>query len=86
MKFKLSRHARQEMGRRRIPAAVVKAVLDRPEQVVEAPGGFRAYQSKFAFGRGKMYLVRAIVAEEAEPPVVVTVYRTSKVEKYWRQP
>jgi hypothetical protein len=24
------------------------------------------------------------VAAEKEPPVVVTVYRTSKVEKYWR--
>jgi hypothetical protein len=31
-----------------------------------------------------MYLVRAVVAMDKDPPVVVTVYRTSKVEKYWR--
>jgi hypothetical protein len=31
-----------------------------------------------------MYLLRAVVATEKEPPVVVTVYRTSKIEKYWR--
>jgi len=32
-----------------------------------------------------MYLLRAVVATEKEPPVVVTVYRTGKIEKYWRQ-
>jgi len=31
-----------------------------------------------------MYLLRAVVATDKEPPVVVTVYRTSKIEKYWR--
>jgi hypothetical protein len=30
-----------------------------------------------------MYLLRVVVAEEHTPPVIVTVYRTSKVEKYW---
>jgi len=24
------------------------------------------------------------MARDKEPPVVVTVYRTSKIEKYWR--
>lgn len=33
-----------------------------------------------------MYLVRAIIATDKEPAVLVTVYRTSKIEKYWRQP
>ena len=33
-----------------------------------------------------MYLVRAIVAEDADPPVVVTVYRTRKIARYWREP
>ncbi len=34
---------------------------------------------------GKVYLLRAMVNETANPPVVVTVYRTSKIEKYWSQ-
>ena len=34
---------------------------------------------------GKVYLLRAMVNETANPPVVVTVYRTSKIEKYRRQ-
>lgn len=31
---------------------------------------------------GTLYLVRAIV-ESADPVIVITVYRTSRLEKYW---
>ncbi len=34
---------------------------------------------------GKVYLLRAMVNETANPTVVVTVYRTSKIEKYGSQ-
>jgi hypothetical protein len=30
-----------------------------------------------------MYLLRVVVAEDEEPRVIVTAYRTSKIEKYW---
>jgi len=30
------------------------------------------------------YLVRVFVDVDRSPPEVVTVYRTSKVERYWR--
>ncbi len=29
-------------------------------------------------------LLRAVVDDSADPAVVVTVYRTSKIHKYWR--
>lgn len=32
----------------------------------------------------KPYLVRVMVNETAKPPKVVTVYRTSKINKYWK--
>jgi hypothetical protein len=35
---------------------------------------------------GKDYLLRAMVNEATDPPVVVTVYRTSKIDKYWSKP
>ncbi len=35
---------------------------------------------------GKNYLVRVIVDIDKRRPEVVTVYRTSKLSKYWRQP
>jgi len=32
----------------------------------------------------KVYLLHVFVDIDREPPEVVTVYRTSKVRKYWR--
>ena len=84
MKFRLFNHAREEMERRKIPLALLESVLDGPQQVVLEKGGKKAYQSKVDFGDGKIFLLRAIVMEDIDPAVVVTVYRTSKIEKYWR--
>lgn len=83
VKFKISRHAREEMERRSIPLALVESVLDSPEQVVIEFEGTKVYQSWRDFG-GKMFLIRVIVDDRTEPFTVVTVYRTSKI-KYWRE-
>jgi hypothetical protein len=84
MKFMLSRHAEGEMLRRRIPREWVESLLESPQQRVPQPGGKEILQSRVESGDGRMYLLRAVVAIEKEPPVVVTVYRTGKIEKYWR--
>ena len=84
MRFRLSRHAMEEMVRRAIPAEILDQVLNTPQQVVPVRGCKQAYQSQLDFGGGKMFLVRAIVSEDADPAVVVTVYRTTKIDKYWR--
>jgi hypothetical protein len=43
------------------------------------------YQSKLGVGDPpKEYLLRIFVDIDRNPPEVVTVYRTSKIEKYWR--
>jgi hypothetical protein len=85
MKFRLSRHAEWEMTRRGIPPALVQAVVDHPEQrlIDGARKGRWIYQSRLPFEDGTIYLVRAVVDEDDEPPAIVTVYRTSKIEKYW---
>lgn len=49
-------------------------------------GGKKIYQSQVRFGGSKLFLLRAIVNDAVDPAVVVTVYRTGKIEKYWRQP
>ncbi len=83
MKFKLSQHAKKEAERRGIPLASVKAVLENPQQVVPESKGTKAYQSKRDFG-GRIFLLRVIVDDAMDPGTVVTVYRTSKINKYWR--
>ena len=86
MGFRLSRHAEWEMTRRGIPLALVQAVMDHPEQrlVDESRAGRWIRQSRLRFEDGKMYLLRVVVAEDEQPPVIITAYRTSKIEKYWR--
>ena len=86
MKFKLSRHVEQEMKRRNIPRALLQSVLDSPQQIVAADRGRKAYQSQLDFGSGRVFLLRAIVVDSVDPAIVVTVYRTTKIKKYWSGP
>ena len=82
----MTRHAEQELKRRMIPCELLDSVLENPQQVVPEYGGRKAYQSKLDFGGGKIYLLRAIVNDLVDPATVVTVYRTSKIDRYWRNP
>lgn len=84
MRFVISTHAAQEMERRGISLDMVERVLETPEQVVPGRFGKKVYQSQVDFGGGRIYLIRAIVDEESDPATLVTVYRTSKIAKYWR--
>ena len=86
MKYILSKHAEQELLRRAIPRPLLDSVLEHPQQIVPGYGGRKVCQSQLDFGSGKVLLLRAIVDERVMPPVVVTIYRTSKIAKYWKQP
>ena len=82
MSARLSQHAQEELQRRGIPRHMAERVLAAPEQKVPGHGGLSCYQSRVSIG-GKPYLLRVIVDEAKRPPVAVTVYRTSKIAKYW---
>jgi len=85
MKIRLSKHAEAEMRLRRIPHRLLNSVLQEPQQIVAERGNRKAYQSKVDFGKGAMFLLRAIVDDTTDPAVVVTTYRTRKIGKYWRR-
>jgi hypothetical protein len=74
------------LQRREIPLVQLESVLNNPQQVVTEQGGRKVYQSQVDCGDGKMVLLRAIVIDDVEPAIVVTVYRTKHIQKYWRQP
>ena len=84
MEFEISNHAVVEMRRRGIRRGMVERILMSPEQIIPGKEGRKVYQSRVSFGDEKTYLVRVIVADDTVPPVVVTVYRTSRIPKYWR--
>ena len=86
MRFRLTGHAEEELARRMIPRELLDSVLENPQQVVPNYGGRKAYQSKLDFGGGKIYLLRAIVDDLVNPATVVTVSRTSQIDRCWRNP
>lgn len=84
----ISAHAKFEMERRQISEDVLDTVLKDAEQVIDSISGRKILQSRFSFsekGETKQYLVRVVVDPSGDRPKVVTVYRTSKIEKYWRE-
>ena len=83
MHFKLTAHAESEIVRRKIPDHLLEVLLQSPQQVVSTYGGRKIYQSQVDL-ENTVYLLRAVVDDRVQPPTVVTVYRTSKILKYWR--
>jgi len=77
-------HAGIEMKRRQIGEKEIATVLSAPEQVEEVRTGRNVYQSRLNLGDPpKTYLLRVFVDVDRDPAEVVTVYRTSKISKYW---
>jgi Domain of unknown function (DUF4258) len=81
--FVLTPHAMFELQRRGLDEAVVRQVLASPGQRMAVRPGRDAVQSLLDLG-GKQYLIRVFVDVDRSPPEVVTAYRTSKIDKYWR--
>ncbi|MBW4522332.1 MAG: DUF4258 domain-containing protein [Scytolyngbya sp. HA4215-MV1] len=84
MKYRLTRHAQEEIRQRGIPLTLVESVLAHPQQVIPEREGRKIYQSQIDFGSGKLFLLRVIVNDDVDPVIVITVYRTSRIQKYWR--
>jgi len=81
--YLITSHAAFEMLRRRIEERVVRQVLAAPEQRHAVRPGRDVLQSRIAFS-GKTSLLRVFVDIDRDPAEVVTVYRTSRIAKYWR--
>jgi len=78
-------HARLEMQRRDVTDDLVQHVVAAPEQRFPVRDGRVVLQSRVTMGRPpKMYLVRVVIDIDRRPAEVVTVYRTTRVNKYWR--
>ena len=81
MDFTFTPHALEQIQKRGIPLQTVLTVLNEPEQIVPAKNKRNAYQSKVEMSDGE-YLLRLIVEPDG---TVVTIYLTSKIEKYWSE-
>ena len=80
----LSKHAREQAARRGLSEEIVLAVARAPEQRLVVRPGRELRHSRVAMSTGgTLYLVRVVADAGPTDEMVVTVYRTSKIEKYW---
>jgi hypothetical protein len=82
--YVLTPHASSELLRRGLDEAMVHQVLAEPEQRIAVRPGREVVQSVFQLA-GRHYLVLVFVDVDRNPAEVVTAYRTSKIDKYWRR-
>lgn len=83
--YRITDHARFEMGRRGITESELASVLSAPEQAEMVRLGRVVLQSRTQFGESpQIYILRIFVDIDRQPAEVVTAYRTSRIEKYWR--
>lgn len=80
--FRFIEHALKELERRNIPQEIVLEALQNPDQIVPNIENRQAYD-KLVEMNERTYLLRIIVENNN---TVVTVYRTSKIDKYWSNP
>jgi hypothetical protein len=74
------------MERRGLDAELVRAVLTAPGQRLATRPGRVIFQSRMLDSvTRREYLVSVFVDVNCQPMEVVTVYRTSRVAKYWRE-
>jgi len=84
MDFIFSRHAIEQMSRRGINPEVVMQVVSFPDQTIadiEKPTKI-VYQSLIKEDN-RMFLLLVFVDTDKLPKVIITIYKTSKISKYY---
>ena len=84
MDFVFSKHAEEQLIRRSLDRNSVESVVLNPGQLLkdENDASIIIYQS-IVKEDGKLFLYRVFVNTQLLPNVIVTLYRTTKIEKYY---
>ena len=85
MRMAHSPHAQDQLRERRLPEEEVARAIQEPEQVVDGGSGSPKIAQRRIQHAGTEYLLRVIYEEHEDELTIITVYRTSKVSKYWRK-
>ena len=86
MKIIITNHARFEAQRRLIDLELVQAIVKNPGQKIPSQRARIVFQSKYYDKiEDKEMLLRVIVAQSGDALKVISVYKTSKIDKYWRR-
>jgi hypothetical protein len=80
MDFIFSKHALEQARARGISTDIINTILANPD-LIQKLDKLTVFQG-FERISEKVYLIRVFVNMEKLPPMIVTVYRTSKINKY----
>jgi hypothetical protein len=83
MGFVLSKHCKEQMQLRNISEKIVFKVLDAPDQIIKEDDSIMIYQSIIISENNENHLFRIFVNVSKQPNLVITVYQTSKIDKYY---
>jgi len=81
MDFILSKHAADQFKVRQIDFVVVEKVMNTPDTIITEEPCKHIFQKGIEVN-GKCYLYRIFVNVCKTPALIITGYRTSKIEKY----
>jgi hypothetical protein len=81
MNYILSNHAQEKILKRKISLELLDKVLTNPDQSYEEDG-ITVFQSIVSI-LDNQYLMRVFVNCDKDPNVVITVYITNKISKYF---
>jgi hypothetical protein len=79
--FLFSKHAKEQLKRRSIEKSMVDTVLNKPDSIIKHSDINTIYQKVIKEERCN-YPYRVFVNESRDPKLIITVYKTSKIEKY----
>ena len=85
IKYTLTIHAKEEILKRGISLDIIEETLISPLLVNEEPNNRKSYQKVFKSSNEKKYLIRVIVEVKNKELMVITAYRTSKINKYIKE-
>lgn len=82
----ISELAQFEMIRRQISEEMVRNVAQHPQQTIELSSKRTVCQNRYYnMVEGKQLLLRVICEERNGTFFIITAYKTSKIEKYWKR-
>ena len=86
MNIIITEHAKFEASRRNIPEELIRSVIENPQQKLPSQKGRVIVQSKYNDEKeDKEMILRVIGIASVEDFKVITVYKTSKIDKYWKE-
>lgn len=71
------------MENRNISLKIAENVINSPDQIIIIDSIKSVYQSKIK-ENGITFLIRIFIAIDKTTNVIITLYKTSKISKYWK--